>query len=238
MRRSSVACAALAATFAIGCQRSEGPTPTSQTNRTASAAPAPITKGTAAPKPNQPTTPTTEAPPADAAAPEPIAPKSAVPLVVDDAGAPLPQTEDRPSTDSAFFTHLKTTLFAAIQKDDPEAARALFFPIEAYRQVKNIAKPDRDYEGRLLKAYARDIHDYHARLGDHPEAAKLIDLEVPEARARWMKPGSEGNKLGYHRVLRSQLRFTDAKGKERSLEVTSLISWRGEWYVVHIHGFK
>lgn len=150
----------------------------------------------------------------------------------------MPQTETRPTTDTAFFAHLKTTLFAAIQKDDPALARDLFFPIEAYRLVKNIAKPDRDYEGRLLKAYARDIHDYHKRLGENPEAATLIDLEVPEARARWMKPGSEGNKLGYHRVLRSRLRFTDAKGKERSLEITSLISWRGEWYVVHINGFK
>ncbi len=150
----------------------------------------------------------------------------------------MPQTEARPTTDTAFFAHLKTTLFAAIQKDDPALARDLFFPIEAYRLVKNIAKPDRDYEGRLLKAFARDIHDYHKRLGENPEAATLIDLEVPEARSRWMKPGSEGNKLGYHRVLRSRLRFTDAKGKERSLEITSLISWRGEWYVVHINGFK
>jgi len=30
----------------------------------------------------------------------------------------------------------------------------------------------------------------------------------------------------------------EVKGKERSLEVTSLISWRGEWYVVHLTGFK
>jgi hypothetical protein len=65
-----------------------------------------------------------------------------------------------------------------------------------------------------------------------------VELKVPEDRARWMKPGSEGNKLGYFRVLRSELRYTDAESKEHSLEITSLISWRGEWYVVHVHGFK
>jgi hypothetical protein len=53
-----------------------------------------------------------------------------------------------------------------------------------------------------------------------------------------MKPGSEGNKLGYWRVLRAELRCREAQGRERILEVTSLISWRGEWYAVHLHGFK
>ena len=52
-----------------------------------------------------------------------------------------------------------------------------------------------------------------------------------------MKPGREGNKVGYYRVLRSKLRFTLASGKEKSFELTSLISWRGEWYVVHLNNF-
>jgi hypothetical protein len=53
-----------------------------------------------------------------------------------------------------------------------------------------------------------------------------------------MKPGSEGNKIGYWRVLRSKLRYADAEGNQQSLEITSLISWRGEWYVVHVNGFE
>ena len=53
-----------------------------------------------------------------------------------------------------------------------------------------------------------------------------------------MKPGSEGNRIGYFRVLRSQLRFTLADGKTKDFELTSLISWRGQWYVVHLNGFK
>jgi hypothetical protein len=53
-----------------------------------------------------------------------------------------------------------------------------------------------------------------------------------------MKPGSEGNKLGYWRVTRSKIRYANAAGEEKTLELTSLISWRGEWFVVHLHGFK
>ncbi|MBM4360774.1 MAG: hypothetical protein FJ096_21920 [Deltaproteobacteria bacterium] len=52
-----------------------------------------------------------------------------------------------------------------------------------------------------------------------------------------MKPQSEGNSIGYHRVLRSHLIVADGAGKEHDFELTSMISWRGEWYVVHLHGF-
>jgi hypothetical protein len=53
-----------------------------------------------------------------------------------------------------------------------------------------------------------------------------------------MDPGKEGNKLGYYRVTRSKLRYLDAGGTEHTLGLTSLISWRGEWFVVHLDGFK
>jgi hypothetical protein len=160
------------------------------------------------------------------------------PLLTDADGGTLPQTEARPTTDSPFFRKLSSALFRAIVEDDPSLAHPYFFPLLAYREVKNIAKPERDYERRLLANFDRDIHEYHKKLGAKPTDARLVELKVPEDRARWMKPGSEGNKLGYFRVLRSELRYTDAESKEHSLEITSLISWRGEWYVVHVHGFK
>jgi hypothetical protein len=53
-----------------------------------------------------------------------------------------------------------------------------------------------------------------------------------------MKRGAEGNRLGYWRVKRAQLVYQTDEGKERKLEITSCISWRAEWYVVHLHGFK
>jgi len=109
--------------------------------------------------------------------------------------------------------------------------------VVAYEQVKAVAKPARDWQFRLMRAFENDIHEYHRALGKSPEQAQLAGIDVPDASARWMKPGSEGNRLGYFRVLRSRLRMTRADGKERSFEVTSMISWRGEWYVVHLDGF-
>ncbi len=140
--------------------------------------------------------------------------------------------------DSAWGRSVGPTLFEAIVRDDATLARPLFFPVEAYAQVKAIERPERDWKLRLLAAFERSIHDYHHRLGTDATSARFVALDVPEARARWMKPGSEGNRLGYYRVLRSQLRYQDAKGREHQLELTSLISWRGEWYIVHLDGFK
>ena len=39
--------------------------------------------------------------------------------------------------------------------------------------------------------------------------------------------------------LRKDVHFFErADGKRLELELTSMISWRGEWYVVHLNGFE
>jgi hypothetical protein len=156
----------------------------------------------------------------------------------DQAGHVLPQTEDQPATTSPAFRRRAELLLQAIREDRPEIARPAFFPVIAYRQVKAIERPERDWQYRLWRNFERDVHEYHTKVLRAGPEATHANLSVPEGKARWMKPGSEGNKIGYWRVLRPELRYVDAQGHEHSLEVTSLISWRGEWYVVHLHGFK
>jgi len=172
-----------------------------------------------------------------AAVSEPSA-KADEPALVAADGTPLPQTEARPSASDDRFKRRMQRLADAIVSGDVEKARASFFPLVAYAQVKDVAKPERDYRFRLMSNFERDVREYRKALGRDAERAELIAVEVPEARVEWMKPGKEGNRLGYFRVLRSRLRFRLADGKERDFELTSLISWRGEWYVVHLHGFE
>jgi hypothetical protein len=160
------------------------------------------------------------------------------PPLLDAQGKPLPQLEDEPSTESPLFRHHLELLVRAIATNDPEVARVFFFPREAYEQVKAIEHPGRDWEHRLWSLFKRDVGRYHRELGDGAAEAKLVRFEAQAPRKQWMKPGSEGNLLGYWRMTRNQLVLSGADGKERKLEVTSLISWRGEWYVVHLHGFK
>jgi hypothetical protein len=39
-------------------------------------------------------------------------------------------------------------------------------------------------------------------------------------------------------VLHSKLTYRDATSTAHSLDIASLISWRGEWYVVHLSGLE
>src|SRR5690606_19295400 len=105
-----------------------------------------------------------------------------------------------------------------------------FFPVSAYEQVKALASPASDWRRRLVAAYKRDIHGLRKRLGDRATSATFVRLDVPDERARWVEPNEEWNKLGYWRVYGSRLVY-QVDGKERALDISSLISWRGEWYV-------
>jgi hypothetical protein len=209
------------------------------------AAPAPASAAPAVPA--APSSATPSAAPAPAPAPAgSTAPASAAPTATDADepallaadGTPLPQTEERPSVTAPRFQRRIQRLAAAIISGDVEKAKDTFFPLVAYAQVKDVQKPERDYRYRLLAHFERDIREYRKALGKQAEQAEFVGITVPEERAEWMKPGKEGNRLGYFRVLRSRLRFRLPGGKEQSFELTSMISWRGEWYVVHLHGFE
>ncbi len=171
------------------------------------------------------------APPLPSASSAPIA--SAPPVINP---ATLPQTHDKPSDDSDAFRALTEALFEAIQNDDPDRAMPAFFPRGAYEQVKAITNPASDWRYRLVANFKRDIHAAHAKLGRKSTAARYVGFDVGQG-ARWVEPGEEGNKLGYYRAYGSRLRLS-VEGQERTIDVTSLISWRGEWYVVHLTGFS
>jgi hypothetical protein len=170
------------------------------------------------------------------AAPPPSAPDASAPDAAEaavDAGA-LPQTHDKPEASGPAFDARVQALWDAIASDDPDRAMPFFFPVAAYEQVKAIANPSRDWKNRLVGAYARDIQELHKKVG---QGAKLVRFEAGPA-PRWVEPGEEWNKIGYWRVFGSRMRFERDGGRADSFEVKSLISWRGEWYVVHLSAIK
>jgi hypothetical protein len=173
----------------------------------------------------------TDGAPAPSAAVQPPLPEAASPSSAD--SALLPQTGDKPAASSPALDARVALLWGAIVKDDPDVALPSFFPLGAYQQVKDVADPASDWKRRLVGAFRRDIHALHATLGDSADRARFLSFDVPEARARWVEPGEEWNKIGYFRVFGSKLRY-ELDGTARAFEVKSLISWRGEWFVVHL----
>jgi hypothetical protein len=143
----------------------------------------------------------------------------------------MPQTTARPSAGDPAFTARMALLWQAVVSGDVGAALPAFFPEAAYLQVKAIANPDADWHERLVRLYDADIAGLHDRVAGH--AATLVGCAVPDAAATWVLPGAEYNKGSYWRVYGTVVHY-EVDGRAASFVIQSLISWRGQWYVVHL----
>jgi hypothetical protein len=57
---------------------------------------------------------------------------------------------------------------------------------------------------------------------------------APRARlGHWVEPGVCYNAIGYYEVPNARVVYSE-NGVTRSFGIASMISWRGEWYVVHL----
>jgi hypothetical protein len=173
----------------------------------------------------------------DAGASDPLDAAAQPPAKSGEESAKLPQTHARPEPSGEPFDARVRALFDAIAQDDVAHAMPFFFPLSAYAQVKAIANPAADWKARLVAHYARDIHALHAALGPNAARARFVAAEVPMDKARWVDPGEEYNRIGYFRVYGTKLRG-EIDGAPVTIDVTSLISWRGEWFIVHLTGVK
>ncbi len=147
----------------------------------------------------------------------------------------LPQTTVKPSSNSIQFNTEIRHLWQGIQNGSIKQAMVSFFPRQAYLQVKAIAHPNYDYNHRLIAHFRLDLMAAHALLGPNPKSANLLYVKVPSFYATWIKPGICYNKIGYWHVPGSRLVY-EQNHQIRSIGIASLISWRGQWYVVHLGG--
>lgn len=190
------------------------------------AAPPAASARAAAPAPVRVGAPAVAAKTASAPAP------SADPTPPPDPGT-LPQTRQLPGDQDPQFLAGTQALWRAIVRDEPALAKPFFFPLSAYMQVKDISDPAQDYQNRLIAWYDLDIKAAHDLLGADAAKAKLVSVQVPQEQAEWIEPGVEYNKGSYYRVYGTRLNY-EVNGHAASIGIFSLISWRGEWYVVHL----
>jgi hypothetical protein len=184
--------------------------------------------------PTATTTSTTHAAPTTTAVSTTTVPTATAPA--SDPGA-LPQTDEQPTASGASFTAGVDGLWEAIKQDRPELGLPFFFPKSAYLQVKAIGDPAGDYQNRLIANFEDDVHTLHAQLGANAANAKFVGITVPNDQAVFVQPGEESNKGSYWRVYGTTLQY-ELDGQTGSFPVTSLISWRGQWYVVHLGAIR
>jgi len=144
----------------------------------------------------------------------------------------LPQTDEKPSGTGAEFDARMKTLANAIINNTPDSAISTFFPVSAYKQTKKNTDPAADWKNRLIANFKVDVADANKRLGANAKNAVFTGVTVPNT-AVWVKPGEEYNVGPYWRVFKTQMNFT-VDGKNVQIPIESMISWRGQWYVVHL----
>jgi hypothetical protein len=141
----------------------------------------------------------------------------------------------KPPLQSEELTARVRTLFEAIKADNPEIARDMFFPRGPFIPLKDIKNPG-GYWDQLYRAYEQDIHQLHRKRARELEGAEFVSFELGTPPT-WVKPGDEGNKIGYFRTFNGKLRY-DSAGKQRTIELRVIISWDERWYITHLLPFK
>jgi len=126
-------------------------------------------------------------------------------------------------------------LWTAIVTGSVDPALEVFFPQSAYLQMKTgvLPNPASDYTDRLVAFYRLDIAAYHQALGPEASTAKLLNVNASSADAAYIPVGTCENRIGYWHLPGARFVY-QVGGTVQSFAVASLISWRGEWYVVHL----
>lgn len=145
----------------------------------------------------------------------------------------LPQTGTYPSSASPQFLAAMGDLFNSVAHGTPQSATQAFFPEAAYVQLKSIPGAASDWQNRLLAEYYQDLGAATAELGAGAASATLVSVQVPSQFAHWVPVGVCENSVGYFEVANSRVVYSIG-GVIRSFGIASMISWRGEWYVVHL----
>ena len=145
----------------------------------------------------------------------------------------LPQTSALPTTTSPVFAANMAALWSGVSSGVAQNAVPGFFPEPAYLQLKDISGAASDYTERLIAEYEEDVASAHQLLGPDAASAQLVGVDVDAAYAHWVAPGAGYNGVGYFDVPNSRVLYM-VDGQERSFGIASMISWRGEWYIVHL----
>lgn len=229
-RPAAVAAAAVAAALAVlaGCSASAPgasgrPSATATASATAKASSGPLsaTRATApGPRVSPSGTPVRPSAPVSPSA-LPVAPPSV---------ASLPQTSARPRTDDLAFGNAVHDIWLAVTTGDADDALPAFFPEKAYVQVKAVGDPEADWQGRLWYDFTLDLAAVHKLV---PPDATLVKVIVPAQYEQWVGVGACYNRVGYWNVPGARVVYR-AGGVTRSFGIASFISWRGDWYLVHL----
>lgn len=126
-----------------------------------------------------------------------------------------------------------TSLWNAVSTGTVQDALPTFFPEAAYVQLKAVPNAQGDFTQRLVVEYEQDVTAAHQLLGPDAAAAQLLSVNADSAYAHWVPAGVCYNDVGYFELPNTRVVYS-VNGQVSSFGIASMISWRGEWYIVHL----
>ncbi|WP_437275555.1 hypothetical protein WME90_30460 [Sorangium sp. So ce375] len=153
------------------------------------------------------------------------------------ASAAAPVSADNkilPALESKELTEQARALFDAVVKNEPALAEPFWFPKAPFIPLKDVKDPGK-YWDNLHAAYVNDVKSMHRKRKSW-EGAQFVGFVVG-SKPKWVPPGDEVNKIGYYRSFHGKLKY-EIDGKPASLDVHTIISWQGRWYITHLGDFK
>ena len=134
-----------------------------------------------------------------------------------------------PASSEELGTRMKH-LVEAIAQDNPDLAKDLLYPRDAYKELKDAKDPAKLWDKKVDNTFKRTVHRLHKRLkGGAPTFSSFAigpGVELSKARKNDLKKSA-------WRVKHSKLTFT-IEGKERHLDIPEMTAWRGAWYVTRL----
>ena len=141
-----------------------------------------------------------------------------------------------PATSDAFAARM-TMFFNGFKSGNNALALKGFLPVSAYVVLKQGHGNAADWQYRLVdKDFIPQLNILRKRFGKDLPTATYVTTIVPEKSANVCPVGQEENKAPYWRVYMSRVVF-QLDGKDRSFLINTMISFRGEWYIVHLIGY-
>lgn len=134
-----------------------------------------------------------------------------------------------PASSEELGTRMKH-LVEAIAQDNPDLAKDLLYPRDAYKDLKDAKDPAKLWDKKVDGAFKRTVHRLHKRLKGGAPTFSSFAIGPGVELARTKK--SDLKKPAW-RVKHSKLTFM-ADGKTHTIEISEMTAYHGSWYVTKL----
>ena len=112
-----------------------------------------------------------------------------------------------------------------------------FLPMMDYVALKQGGGNQADWRNRLMYHFHLQLAQLRKRFAASLPGSTYNGYRIPYSTAHTVRVGAEENKAPYWQVFMTTMAFHDKNGRGHNFTINTLISFRGEWWIVHVIGY-